>query len=91
MITALLLSFCAALIVIYVVERLGNGRRLYDASREGLIALNYVADRCDGRGSQFALVFLQGDHRHLLRRFPDFEAYRQKKIAEEDEADEAGA
>lgn len=92
MTTALLLTLCAALIVLYVVERFGSNRRLHLASREMLLALKYIADSREGKASQFALLWLSGNERQLTHSFPDFEAYRRERIIEEeDEADHAGA
>jgi hypothetical protein len=91
MITALLLSLLSALIVLYVVERFGNERRIRKATRQIHIALQYIADRRDGKASQFAWLFLTGNVLHMAHSFPDFESYRQRMETAEDEAEDAGA
>lgn len=91
MITALLLTLCAALIVLYVVERFSRDGRIHGATSEFRIALQYIAERRDGQASQFAYLFLTRNTLRMAHSFPDFEAFRQRMETEESEADNAGA
>jgi hypothetical protein len=91
MITALLLTLIAMLIVLYVVEHFGHESRARAARLDLEIALKYIADRREGAASQFAWLYLTRNDLRMRHNFPDFEAYRRRIETEEQEADHAGA
>jgi hypothetical protein len=93
MLTAILAIGCAALLVLWLVEKFGSWQSEHaavsQATRSFRIALRYLARVQPSLPDYFAELFLKGDMRAIDRYFPDFAAFEAAEIKAELEGEYA--